>query len=138
MDDQVLKVDLAEKTRIEQWTLKNTFPDVIVFVEDADGNFIVGQEVLNDPAYAKLGVIDGVKEQPVKEYIDQKAVRIIYRPKPVVDETKEEMPTSKINSLGRAISSLTERITIKDSSTKQSIFKRIWLWVVNKIKQLLK
>lgn len=79
----VLKVtDVIERDRIEQWTLKNTFPNLIVFIRDADGNYIVGQEVLSDRAYEKVGLIDGTKEEPLKTYLDAKTDPVIYKPVP--------------------------------------------------------
>lgn len=76
----VLKIsDAIERQKIEDWTLQNTFPNIIKFVEDADGNFIVGQEVLSDPAYQKLGIAPGVK---LRDYLQTKTTVVVHKPKP--------------------------------------------------------
>ena|SRR5690606_31229821 len=93
----VLKIDSTEREKIERWTLENTFPDIIVFVKDSAGNYIVGPEVLNDPAYEKLGIFDDTrKERTLKSFIEEKSETIEHKPKreqvtetsPVDRETK--------------------------------------------------
>lgn len=86
----VLKVlDISERDLIEQWTAANTFPNVIKFIEDVNGNWIVGPEVLSDYAYDKLGNLSGTKEESLKSYLQTKSTTVVYEPKPDSDATKE-------------------------------------------------
>lgn len=87
----VLKVDSTEREKIEQWTLQNTFPDIIVFIKDSLGNYIVGKEVLSDPVYLKTGVFEGAKQETLKDFLLQKSDTIEYTPR------KEEEPKAKRN-----------------------------------------
>ena len=84
----VIKIDPSERERIEQWTKEHTFPDIIVFVEDSLGNFIIGKEVLTDPAYEKLVITDDrTKEtESIRSYLSRKSEEIEYRPKPSIDD----------------------------------------------------
>lgn len=82
---------IEERDKIEVWTLA-TFPNIIKFIEDAKESWIVGTEVLSDPAYEKMDDFDGTKEESLKSYLTTKSTIVVYEPKPESDGTKE--PTS--------------------------------------------
>lgn len=84
---EVLHIDSTQREKIESFTDQNTFPDLIRFIKDADGNYIVGFEILRDPAYEKLGTLNS-KEQPLKEFIEIHSDTIVYKPKTELTETK--------------------------------------------------
>lgn len=46
--------DINLRNFIESWTQKDTFPHVIKFIEDADGNFVTSLENLSNPVFKKL------------------------------------------------------------------------------------
>lgn len=73
----VLQIDSTERVKIEQWTESNTFPNVIKFIKDAKGNYIVGVEVLGDSAYQKI-FADTTKK--LRDYINQKSTLVVYDP----------------------------------------------------------
>lgn len=79
--DILKMVGLLEKNNVEQWTFLNTFPDIIRFIEDLYGGWIVGQEVLTDTAYDKKGNISGTKEESLKSYLKDKSTTVLYEPK---------------------------------------------------------
>lgn len=88
----VLKIsNTTEQDKIEQWTVSNTFPNVIKFVIDTDGNFIVGKEVLTDPAYQKLGIEASTK---LCDYLQSKTATIVYKA-PQTDVIKDTQPGTK-------------------------------------------
>lgn len=91
----VLKIsDAIERQKIEDWTLQNTFPNIIKFVQDADGNYIVGPEVLSDPAYQKLGIATNTK---LSDYLQTKTTEIIYKAPPtdIIKESDGETVKAK-------------------------------------------
>lgn len=78
----VLKVvDTTERDKIEAWTLANTFPDIIKFIEDAKGDWIVGPEVLIDPSYEKNSDLSGLKDETLKQYLTSKVTVVSHDPK---------------------------------------------------------
>jgi glutaredoxin-related protein len=87
---QVLKIDSLERQKIESFTDQNTFPDLIRFIKDLDGNYIVGFEILRDLAYEKIGRLNS-RDQPLREFIEIHSDTIIYKPK-TETETVEKFP----------------------------------------------
>ena len=68
-----LKIEDAQKrSEIEAWTLANTFPNVIKFIENKAGEWVTGDEVLRDNAY---------KDNPYLSTELSKAVLIAPNPK---------------------------------------------------------
>lgn len=75
---ELLKVDSAiDRQKIEQWTLENTFPDIIIFIPDGKGGFVIGSEVLQNPDFKNIEITDSGSKEKLTDFINRKSVLVI-------------------------------------------------------------
>lgn len=57
----VLRVsNSGQRTAIENYTLNQTFPDIIIFLQDGNGDWITSTETLSDAKYNRPGHVSNV------------------------------------------------------------------------------
>lgn len=85
--------DKATRDAIEAYTDKNTFPDIIRFIEDKNGEWFTSDECLVDIKYSRTPAINDELVKAVSKTITPKDVAAIDIPidtKPLTDGTEEK------------------------------------------------